>query len=422
MNWSNKENLDLYRDSILRPIHLYLEGLVGEQWERLIIALIGFILMLLVFLILDSVLKKILLFITRKIIDVSRGKWSKTLFNRKVFNSVYHLVTVAIVRALTPYYFLNLSDYQKIVDKFFYIVFTVIILQLFFRLSNAISDISTDENNYRTVAVRTFGQLTKIISTFFAVIAIVSILFDIGIEKVLTTLGALTAILILVFRDTILGFVSGVQISSTRMIKVGDWVSIPKYELEGTVQEVNLVSVKILNFDKTISSIPTYDLISTEVKNYEPMIEINARRIKRSILFNIKSFNFCTDKMLEKYKEIDLIRDYIIQKEKEITQEAASKKEGDISSVNIERLTNIGVFRTYTEAYLRSNKLISRRRTDTLMVRQLESTPQGLPLEIYCFTTTSKWLDYEKIQSDIFDHLLTICKEFDLEVVQILSA
>lgn len=199
---------------------------------------------------------------------------------------------------------------------------------------------------------------------------------------------------------------------------MGDWIAIPKYNLEGTVREINLVSCKIENFDKTVSSIPTYDLITTEVKNYEAMRYTNTRRIKRSIVFNVKSFQFCTDEMLDKYQSIDLIKNYVTRRRPEL--EKANKQSADPSQLaNGRRLTNIGVFRKYAQSYLQENPNISN--SDTLMVRQLEITPQGMPLEIYCFTKTADWIEFETVQSDLFDHLVTASREFDLEVMQTLT-
>lgn len=415
MSWYTENELKAFQNDWTDNFLNYSSEIVGEQYKDIAVIIVGGFLILGIFILLDLFIKRILLFFTRKVISLTKFTWDNHFYDNRVFNSVYHLIPLAITRLLVPYVFYSVPNVLNILGKIFDIATVLILLQLILRVSNAILSISTDENNYRTVAVRTFGQLMKIITIFFAAMIIASIMFNVKIESIIAGLGAVTAILLLIFRDTILGFVSGVQISSTRMVKVGDWITVPKYKLSGVVKEINLVSCKVQNFDKTISSIPTYDLIATEVINNEAMKETDTRRIKRSIVFNVKSFQFCSDEMLEKYKQIDLIKDYINQRQEENELLNSSSSNPNILA-NGQRQTNIGVFRKYAQTYLEKNSNISQ--TDALMVRQLEITPQGMPMEVYCFANTSKWNDFEGIQSDVFDHLVTASKEFDLEVVQ----
>lgn len=414
--WYTKDELIPFKNYWVENFQSYATGLVGKEWESVSLVVVGFGLLLIIFIILDFIIKRILLFFTGKIVSSTQTKWDNHFFRMKVFNSIFHLIPLGITRILAPYILYPTPEILNEIGKVFDIAFTLVFLQLFFRISNALLSISTDENNYRTVAVKTFGQLMKIISIFFVVLIIISILFDVKLENILAGLGAATAILLLIFRDSILGFVSGVQIASTRMVKVGDWISVQKYKVEGTVREINLVSCKIENFDKTMSSIPTYELIATEVKNYEAMRNTNTRRIKRSIVFNVKSFQFWSNETLESYKKIDRIADYISEKQRDLKIYNQKATNNDTVSVNGRRLTNIGTFRKYAENYLRSHPNISQ--NDTLMVRQLEISPHGMPLEIYCFTNTSVWVEFEAVQADVFDHLVTASKEFGLEVVQ----
>lgn len=414
--WYTKDELIPFKNYWVENFQSYATGIVGKEWESISLVVVGFGLLLIIFIILDFIIKRILLFFTGKIVSSTQTKWDNHFFRMKVFNSIFHLIPLGITRILAPYILYPTPEILNEIGKVFDIAFTLVFLQLFFRISNALLSISTDENNYRTVAVKTFGQLMKIISIFFVVLIIISILFDVKLENILAGLGAATAILLLIFRDSILGFVSGVQIASTRMVKVGDWISVQKYKVEGTVREINLVSCKIENFDKTMSSIPTYELIATEVKNYEAMRNTNTRRIKRSIVFNVKSFQFWSNETLESYKKIDRIADYISEKQRDLKIYNQKATNDDTVSVNGRRLTNIGTFRKYAENYLRSHPNISQ--NDTLMVRQLEISPHGMPLEIYCFTNTSVWVEFEAVQADIFDHLVTASKEFGLEVVQ----
>lgn len=416
MSWYTKNELKPFRNQWVEQFQNYVSEFVGPQYETTSLIIVGLALLILVFFVLDFIIKNILLYFTKKIVNLTAFQWDNHFYENRVFNSIYHLIPLAFTRLLAPYVLYPTPNILNAVGKVFDIVFVLILLQFMIRVASAILSISTDENNYRTVAVRTFSQLMKIITIFFAVLIIISILFNVKLNSILAGLGAATAILLLIFRDTILGFVTGIQIASTRMIKVGDWISVPKYNLEGVVKEINLVSCKVENFDKTISSIPTYDLITTEVRNFEAMRGTNTRRIKRSIVFNVKSFEFCDDEMLEKFKRIDLIRNYINRKQLELDKHNREKSANPEILVNGRRLTNIGVFRKYALSYLQENPNISKR--DSLMVRQLEITPNGMPLEIYCFTKTVVWDEFEIIQADIFDHLVTASREFGLEVVQ----
>ena len=419
MSWYTKNELKPFRNEWVEQFQKYISELVGTQYESISLIIVGIGLLIALFVVLDFIIKNILLFFTKKIVNLTKFEWDNHFYNNRVFNSLFHLIPLAFIRLLAPYVLYPTPNVLNAIGKVFDIVFVIILIQFVLRVANAILSISTDENNYRTVAVRTFSQLMKIITIFFAVLIIISILFNVKLPSILAGLGAATAILLLIFRDTILGFVSGVQIASTRMVKVGDWISVSKYNLEGIVKEINLVSCKIENFDKTISSIPTYDLITTEVKNFEAMRQTNTRRIKRSIVFNVKSFQFCTNEMLEKYKQIDLIKNYINRKQHELEIYNHQNTGDPTQLANGQRLTNIGTFRKYALSYLQESDKISKR--DNLMVRQLEITPQGMPLEIYCFTKTIVWEEFEAVQADIFDHLVTASREFDLEVVQTIA-
>lgn len=418
MSWYTKNELKPFRNEWVEQFQNYVSEFVGPQYESISLVIVGVSLLVALFILLDFLIKNALLYFTRKLIHLTSFEWDNHFYENKVFNSLFHLIPLALTRILAPYVLYPTPAVLNGMGKLFDIAFILIALQLFLRGANAVLSIATDENNYRTVAVRTFSQLMKIITIFFVVLIIISILFNVQWGSIIAGLGAATAILLLIFKDTILGFVSGIQIASNKMVKVGDWIAIPKYNVEGTVREINLVSCKIENFDKTISSVPTYDLITTEIKNYEAMRHTNTRRVKRAIVFNVKSFKFCTEEMLEKYQNIDLIKNYVTRRRHELAK--LNVKSMDPSQLaNGRRLTNIGVFRKYAQSYLQENPNISN--SDTLIVRQLEITPQGMPLEIYCFTKTADWVEFETVQSDLFDHLVTASREFDLEVMQTLT-
>ncbi|WP_234110988.1 mechanosensitive ion channel family protein [Chryseobacterium sp. R2A-55] len=271
------------------------------------------------------------------------------------------------------------------------------------------------KNHYRIIALNAVSQTVRIFGVFISAVVAVCVIFGISGSAIVGSLGAITAVLVLIFRDMILGFVTGMHVATSKNLKVGDWIGIPKYNLEGNILDLNLLTTKIQNFDKTISTIPTYDLLTTEIKNLQVMTESNTRRIKRSIIFNIKSFKFLDRENLDKLAKINLITDYIETKRDELIKSRTTMPNPELL-INGRQLTNIGVFREYVFNYLKNNESIDQQ--GTIIVRQLENTPQGMPLEIYCFTNSSVWANYEDILADIFDHLLVASKEFDLEVMQ----
>jgi miniconductance mechanosensitive channel len=235
----------------------------------------------------------------------------------------------------------------------------------------------------------------------------------------LSGLGAVTAILLLLFRDTILGFVAGIQIAANRMVNTGDWISMPKFEADGEVLQVGLTTVKVQNWDKTITTIPTYALIAEPVKNWRGMSESGGRRIKRSINIDVQSVCFCDEQMIEEFAKIRYIKTYI-QKKKDELQTFNSEQKIEIQDlVNSRRMTNIGTLRAYIQAYLSNHPKLNQ--DMTLMVRQLPPSELGLPLEIYCFSADKNWVNYEGIQADIFDHLLAILPVFKLRAYQRMS-
>lgn len=363
----------------------------------------------------DFILQKVFGKIFGLMAKYSRISWIKQFYAHKVFRTLIHFVTVYIIVQINPYTFQEFHGIDKIVEKTIGLLIIFLIILFIFRVIDAIIDIYEDRESEYTVGVRTFGQLIKIFVAFFGFLTFVATLIEVSVSQIFTVLGALTAVVLLIFRDSILGFISGLQISTSKSIKIGDWISATKYDIEGIVKEINLTVTKIEKFDKTVSTIPTYDLISTEITNHSSMAVTGTRRIKRPIVFNVNSFQFCDEKFLEKLEKIDLITDYIKEKKLElqtINQNVKNKNK----IINGRQLTNIGVFRIYTIHYLKSRNDISQ--NDRLVVRQLELTTLGMPLEIYCFANSSTFDIYEQTQADIFDHLITASKEFGLEVSQ----
>jgi miniconductance mechanosensitive channel len=226
----------------------------------------------------------------------------------------------------------------------------------------------------------------------------------------------MSAVLLLVFRDSILGFVSGVQISANNLVEIGDWIEMPKYDADGDVIDITLQSIKVQNWDKTITTIPIYALVSDSFRNWRGMSESGGRRIKRSISIDMRSVTFVNDEMLARYRRFSRIRDYVDDRQAEIDRYNVEHAIDLSDSVSGRRMTNLGVFRAYVQAYLHSHPLV--RQDMTLLVRQLPPTATGLPIEVYLFSADQAWANYESIQADIFDHLLAVIPEFDLRVYQ----
>lgn len=264
--------------------------------------------------------------------------------------------------------------------------------------------------------IRGYLDGIKIIAYAMAGIFIVSILTGKSPWGILSILGGFTVVLMLVFKDTILGFVASIQLSGHDMVMVGDWIEMPKYGADGDVIDVTIHTVKVRNWDKTITTIPTYSLVSDAFKNWRGMSESGGRRIKRALHIDIRSIKFCTDEMLERFRKFDLIKNYIKEKQEEIARYNQKHFTQPELLINGRRQTNIGVFRAYIIAYLRNHPKIHQ--SMTFLVRHLEPTQYGLPVQIYVFSNDQVWANYEAIQADIFDHLLAAIPEFDLRVFQ----
>lgn len=264
--------------------------------------------------------------------------------------------------------------------------------------------------------IRGYLDGIKIIAYVMAVIFIVSILTGKSPWGVLSILGGFTVVLMLVFKDTILGFVASIQLSGHDMVRVGDWIEMPKYGADGDVINVTIHTVKVRNWDKTITTIPTYSLVSDAFKNWRGMSESGGRRIKRALHIDMSSIKFCTDEMLERFRKFDLIKHYITEKQKEIAIYNKEHTSNPEQLINGRRQTNIGVFRAYIIAYLKNHPKIHQ--SMTFLVRHLEPTQYGLPVQIYVFSNDQVWANYEAIQADVFDHLLAAVPEFDLRLFQ----
>ncbi len=277
-------------------------------------------------------------------------------------------------------------------------------------------DLYRDQTYSRKRPIKGFVQLGKVVLYLVAGVVVVTTILNQSALGILSGLGAMSAVLLLIFRDSILGFVAGIQLSANNLVEIGDWIEMPKYGADGDVIDITLQSIKVQNWDKTITSIPIYALTSDSFKNWRGMSESGGRRIKRAITIDMRSVRFVDDRMLDRYRRFSRIRDYLERKVADIDVYNREHAIDLADSVSGRRMTNLGVFRAYVQAYLRSHPMI--RDDMTFLVRQLPPGPTGIPIEVYVFCVDQRWVHYEAVQADIFDHLLAVIPEFDLRVFQ----
>ena len=307
-------------------------------------------------------------------------------------------------------------DFIQILLEVFGALITIIFVK---RLLNSIKDYLKTLSNFSDKPIDSYIQVIMIFIWFFGIMVIFSIISGKDVGTFLATLGALSAVILLIFKDTILGFVASIQVTVNDIVRIGDWITMKSYHADGDVIEINLSTVKVQNFDKTITSIPTYKLVSDSFINWRGMSESGGRRIKRSILIKVSSIKFLNDEKLTKLKEIERISSFITQRKEDIEKDNKDKGVNKKLLLNGRNMTNIGLFRRYALAYLKDHPQISQ--DLTVMVRQLAPSPEGVPLEIYVFVKDKVWINYEKIMSDIFDHLLAAIPTFDLECFEYTS-
>ncbi|WP_455914497.1 mechanosensitive ion channel family protein [Pseudomonas syringae] len=342
--------------------------------------------------------------------------WLNDFLHNKVFHRLAQVTPSVVIQFglnLVP----NLSNPANHVLGNIALAFTILFLMLTVgALLNALLDIYARTEHARTRSIKGYVQLTKMILYVFAGIIIVATLIDRSPLLLLSGLGAMSAVILLVYKDTLLSFVASVQLTSNDMLRVGDWIEMPQVGADGDVVDITLHTVKVQNFDKTIVSIPTWRLMSESFKNWRGMQQSGGRRIKRSLFIDASGVRFVSDEEEQKLTQVRLLTDYMGRKKAELR--AWNEAQGNVAemSANRRRITNIGTFRAYALAYLKSHADIHP--DMTCMVRQMETTAQGVPLEIYCFTRTTSWGDYERIQGDIFDYLLAVLPEFGLGVYQ----
>jgi miniconductance mechanosensitive channel len=346
----------------------------------------------------------------------TKSTWDDALVDSAVFSRLAHLVPAVVIHLMIPLAYSDFPRVQAAVDTAVFVYISVVGMSLVGALLDAAVQISHGVAALRRIPVKIISQVLKIVTYFAGGIAIVAILFGKSPLIFFSGLGAFSAVLLLVFKDPILGFIAGIQLTAFNMVRKGDWIEMPKYEADGDVIDVSLTTVKVQNWDKTITTIPTYALVSQSFRNWRGMSESGGRRIKRAVYIDVNSIRFCDREMLERFQRIQFITEYVERKIDEL-QKFNTEVDADVSLlVNGRHMTNVGTFRAYLEAYLGHHESISK--DMTFLIRQLQPTENGLPIEIYVFSNDQDWVRYEGIQSDIFDHVLAILPLFDLRAFQ----
>ena len=399
------------------------DWLVQQRYSIAVVELLitlGQIVLVMLFAVLaDVVAKRVVVRGLERLVGRTETVWDDIIVKRRLLHRLSHLAPALVVYLLAlpvlDGYDIGIMVVRRI-SLIYMVLITVLALD---SVLNAMVDILRSSEVSRDLPVKSVIQVLKLISYSIAAIAVVSLIIGQSPSLLLGSLGAMTAILMLVFKDPILGLVAGIQLSANQMLARGDWIEMPKYGADGDVLEVALTTVKVQNWDKTITTIPTYALITESFKNWRGMSESGGRRIKRSINIDISSLRFCDQEMLDRFSTIRYITEYVEKKRQEITSWNSERKVDALDLINGRHLTNVGTFRAYVIAYLRNHPMIHQ--DMTFLVRQLEPAEHGLPLEVYVFSRDQEWSNYEAIQSDIFDHILAIAPAFDLRIYQSLS-
>ncbi len=359
------------------------------------------------------IIKYFVLRYIEKFTQKSSTKLDDILLHHGVVENVLFLFPIFLIFILIK----DVVLIQTFVNKILYIVVIIQMLRIVFRLGNSFQEILFERDRIKFKNIKMFLQIFNMLLTIIGILLIATVLLDSSILKILSGIGAMAAVLMLIFKDTILSFSASIHISMNNLVDIGDWIQMPSYGVDGDVVDISLNNVKVQNFDKSIVSIPKLKFLDNSFVNWKGMQQAGGRRIKRAILIDHTAVKFCDENLLEKLKKVEVLSDFLKHKLAEI--EGYNSQITSDELINKRALTNIGVLRFYIEHYLKNHHGI--KKDFTLMVRQLDPTEKGLPLEIYCFTNTTNWAIYESIQADVFDHILAVLNYFDLRVFQLPS-
>ena len=386
-------------------------GLVETAGDTITWLVAGLII-LMVAILSQLVARRILLSAVQVAVRKSKTNWDDALLERRFFNRLAHMAPAFVVYAAAPY----LPEVETLLIKVSNVYMLLVGVTAFSAFLSAVNDVYQTYDISKGRPIKGYIQVVKIIVFVMVAIALIASIAGKSPWVLLSGIGALSAVLLLIFKDSILGLVAGIQLSAYDLVRVGDWIEIPKFGADGDVIDVSLNTVRVQNWDKTIVSVPAYSLISDSFKNWRGMEQSGGRRIKRAINIDMTSVKFCDEEMLQRFLKFEYLKEYIRNRSEEIEKHNREKGIDASELVNGRRMTNVGTFRAYLVSYLKNHPKINREMT--FMVRHLTPTDKGLPIEIYVFSSDQAWVNYEAIMADIFDHVLAVIPRFDLRVFQ----
>lgn len=389
----------------------------SEQWATFLNMFTLFLILCVIIFVTDLIARKVLVQAFNQFALRSKTEFDDFLVSHKAPRNIAHLVPLFFTIKLFPIVFIDYPQFESfiiVILKVYGILLTIWILRSVLR---SLESYFKTLPRLRDKPIDSYIQVVMLILWVIGAASCLAVLIDLSFLKFFTTLGAASAVLLLIFKDTILGFVASIQVAINDSLRIGDWITMDKYGADGDVIEINLSTVQVQNFDKTITNIPTYAIISESFKNWRGMQSSGGRRIKRSILIKSKSIHYLTDEEIEDLKKIQLIATYLENKQQELKKYNTTNNIDKTTLINGRNLTNLGVFRKYIQTYIENHSGINK--DMTIMVRQMEPTSQGIPLEIYAFSSDKRWVNYEYIMSDIFDHILSAITYFDLELFEL---
>lgn len=381
--------------------------------------IVNLVILIVVCYVLDFIFKKLFIIILAIVATQTKTTFDDFLVANKTAKYIAHLVPLVFISKTVPVILSEFTYWEDFFDKGVKIYIIIISLWITRSIFNSLKDYLKHQPRFSDKPIDSYIQVIMIVLWIFGITAFILIMFNTTMKTLLTTFGAISALIFLIFKDTILGFVASIQVSVNDMVRIGDWITMDKFGADGDVIEINLATVKVRNFDNTTTTIPTYSLISDSFKNWRGMTKSGGRRIKRHILIKAHSVKFVTPEEIEHYKEIHYLTSYIIHRQADIDKFNSLNNINKSNIVNGRNLTNLGLFRKYLNQYIVSHPGINK--DMTMMVRHLQPTENGIPLEIYCFSKDKQWANYEHIMADILDHAMASIPYFDLEVFEMIS-
>ena len=402
---------------MLERIHEWLaaQGLRTEWVDAAAVGL-GSLFLIVGAVILNYVAKHIVLRVVKTAAQKSASTWDDAFVDAQFFARLANLAPLIFLASVGPGVFAEHPQVVAVLNSGLKALFILLGVLIVLAFLNGAHGVYKTFKVSEKVRINTVVQLVKVAVVFLGLVAFTAVVFGRSPLAFLGGLGAFSAVLILIFKDAILGFVAGIQLQANDMVRVGDWIEMPKFGADGDVIDVSLTTVKVQNWDKTISSIPAYSLISDSFRNWRGMSESGGRRIKRAVYLDVSSIRFADDELLERFRRMQSLKEYVDTKQQEITAYNRERQVDESLPINGRRMTNVGTFRAYLERYLRSHPMVHP--DMTLLVRQLPSGEHGLPIEIYVFSKDQVWANYEAIQADIFDHIFASLPLFDLRAYQ----